>query len=61
MKSCLIRLDKVSKAKIGDNIVTIQDFILTPNGMADPKIVCIIFAKKENGNMISATSDHSIR
>ncbi len=57
MKSCLVRLDKGSKAKIEDNIVTIQDFVLTPNGMTDTKLVCIIFAKKENGNMISATSD----
>jgi hypothetical protein len=38
--------------------VIVKDFVVTPNGMNDPKLICIIYAQKENGNMISASSNH---
>lgn len=61
MKSCLVKLDKESKVLYDGitckEVVTIKDFVLVPNGMDNPKLVCVIYAQKENGNIVSATSD----
>jgi hypothetical protein len=64
MKNSLIKI------KIGDKVlyrgynelypVTIKDFVVTPNGNFNPELVCMIFAVKENGNIISATSNNFI-
>lgn len=37
--------------------VTFLDAVITPNGADDPKLVCLIYAQKDNGNMVCATSD----
>ena len=58
MTTCLVQL------RIGDPIyypsrdciLKIIDYQLTPNGINDPKLVCIITAEKE-GYTVSATSD----
>jgi hypothetical protein len=62
MDSCLIRINLRNKAEYL-NIknewipVTILDMVLVPNGMDDPKLVCAIYAQKEDGGMVNATSD----
>jgi hypothetical protein len=61
MKSCLVRLNKESKALYdgikGESIVTIKDFVLVPNGRDNPVLVCVIYAQREDGGIVSATSD----
>jgi len=61
MKSCLVRLNKGNKALYdgirGESVVTIMDFVLVPNGRDNPKLVCVIYAKREDGGIVSATSD----
>lgn len=57
MKSSLIKIEKGQKVLYDGNIVIIEDFIMVPNGVNDPKLVCLIYAKRENGNIVSATSD----
>lgn len=52
--------------RVGDSIldiecgepVTVRDFYVVPNGMIDPRLVCVIIARRANGNVFSATSDH---
>jgi len=56
-KSCLISINIGDKVIYNDEEVTIMDYVLTPNGRVDPKLVCLVYAKKENGNMVWATSD----
>jgi hypothetical protein len=56
-KSCLIQI------KIGDTVsydghqVIVKDVVLTPNGVYDLKLVALVYAQKENGNLVSATAD----
>jgi hypothetical protein len=62
MKSSLIRMrigDKVSYDSAGRGFIPVKilDMVLTPNGMTNPKLVCLIFAETEDGRHISATSD----
>lgn len=64
MKTCLIQL------KVGDPIIyepnhrnmelTIKDYKLVPNGMNDPKLVCLITAERTDGFSVEATSDKFI-
>lgn len=56
--SSLIRINIGDKVLYGNQIVTIKDFVLSPNGVNDTKLICIIYVQKENGNMICATSNH---
>ena len=56
MKS-LVKISKGEKLLYEGNEVVVNDFVLVPNGAYDPRTVCIIYATKENGNVISATSD----
>ena len=61
MKTCLVQL------RIGDMViyepenraieVKIKDYQLTPNGMNDPKLVCVITAVRNDGFEATATSD----
>lgn len=50
--------------KVGDKVsyngdpVEVLDVVLTPNGVNDMKLVAIVYARKENGNTISATANH---
>lgn len=60
MKSSLIKIEKGNKVIYDGEKVVIKDFVLTPNGMNDPKLVCIVYATKSNGNTVSATSDKFI-
>lgn len=60
MKSTLIKIEKGNKVLYNGEEVVIKDFVLTPNGMYDPKLVCIVYAIKSNGNTVSATSDKFI-
>lgn len=57
MKTSLIKIEKGNKALYNGEEVVIKDFVLSPNGVNDPKLVCIVYATKSNGNSVSATSD----
>ncbi|NMC57941.1 MAG: hypothetical protein GYA51_00890 [Candidatus Methanofastidiosa archaeon] len=57
MKSSLIKIEKGQKVLYDGEKVTINDYIMVPNGAYDPKIVCLVYAIRENGNTVSATSD----
>jgi hypothetical protein len=63
MKSSLVKLnpgDKIfHKTWDGEREeVTFLDSILTPNGRNDPQLVVLIYVRKENGNILEATSNH---
>lgn len=51
--------DKVSYDSVRGELIPVKilDMVLTPNGMTNPKLVCLIFAETEDGRHISATSD----
>jgi len=55
-KSCV-------RVKIGDRVnyesekVTVLSFEVVPNGANDQRLVLLVFARKDNGNTVSATSD----
>lgn len=61
MQTCLIQL------KIGDKIIyepksrnmllTIVNYKLSPNGINDPKLICLIKASRTDGFIVEATSD----
>ena len=57
MKSSLIKI------KIGDLVsyknieLEVVDYVLTPNGINSPELIVIIFAKDNDGNVYSGTSD----
>lgn len=38
--------------------VTVLDYYITPNGLEDPTIVCVIIGLRANGNKIRTTSNH---
>ena len=62
MKSSMIRInigDKVlyNRNRSGWITVTIFDMVLVPNGIDHPELISVIYAQKEDGGMISATSD----
>ena len=62
MNSCLIRINIGNKVLYNRNRsewipVTVLDAVLTPNGYENPELVCLIYAQKEDGGMVSATSD----
>lgn len=56
---CIKKGDKLLYESSSDRsfVVTVLDIVSVPNGAMDPKIVSLIFAKKEDGNIISATSN----
>ena len=58
MKSSLIKI-KIGECLLYNKtrIVTLNDIVLTPNGIYDTNIVAVLYATDENGNTISATSD----
>lgn len=51
------------QVKVGDQVlyngepVTVLDYYLTPNGIANPELVAVVVARRDNGNRVSATSD----
>jgi len=57
MKNSLIKIEKGNKVLYNGEEVVIQDFVMTPNGVEDQKLVCIVYAVRPNGNTVSATSD----
>jgi len=62
MKSSLVRIKKGDKIQYNSHIdawedVTFLESMLVPNGVNDPRLVSLIFAKRKNGNFICATSD----
>ncbi|MFW6311061.1 MAG: hypothetical protein ACOC1K_02375 [Nanoarchaeota archaeon] len=55
----LIKLQKRNLVQFENDKVEIIDFVLTPNGVSDPKLVCVVYAKRlRNGNIVSATSEN---
>ena len=63
MKSCMIRINIGNRVLYNRNRfewipVTILDAVLVPNGVDNPEIVCAIYAQKDDGGMVSATSEH---
>jgi hypothetical protein len=58
MKSCLVKIEKGDTVSYEGEKVKVLDVVLTPNGINDMKLVAIVYARKENGNTISATSNH---
>ncbi len=66
MKTSLIKIEKGAKvahynrfSSVGElpETVVVEDFILVPNGINDSTLVCLIYARRENGNLIEATSE----
>ena len=62
MKSCLIEIkignSVIYKTTTGEDIiVNIEDIVLTPNGINDPKLITLIYATTAEGGIVSATSD----
>lgn len=55
--SSLIRLNIGEPVLFEGQRVVIKDFVLTPNGVEDTKLVCLVYAQRENGNILEATSD----
>jgi len=64
MKSSLVQLrvnDKVIYEPNGRHIeMKIIDYQLAPNGINDPKLICLITAQNEEGFQVIATSDKFI-
>lgn len=64
MKTCLVQLcigDKVIYEPNGRNIeMIIKDYQLVPNGINDPKIVCLLTAERVDGFQVQAASDKFI-
>lgn len=38
--------------------VTVLDFYLTPNSREDPRLMCVIIARRVYGNRVFATANH---
>ena len=55
--SSLIKLNVGSPAIYNGEKVTIIATTLVPNGMVDTGLICLIYARKESGNIIQATSE----
>jgi hypothetical protein len=63
MKTSLIKLNPGDKLIYRDwntekEEVTFLDAVLAPNGINDPQLVVLIYAKRKNGNTIESTSNH---
>ena len=56
VKTCLIAVNKGDSLLYEDEEVEVLNFYLTPNGMQNPEIICLIKARKENGNIVEASS-----
>jgi len=56
--SSLIRIDIGDKVSYNGEPVEVLDVVLTPNGVNDMSLVALVYARKENGNTVSATSKH---
>jgi hypothetical protein len=57
-KTSLIRLKPGDPILYEDgSTLTIEHIELVPNGMYDPQLIALIYAKRSNGNIISATSN----
>jgi len=57
MKNCLVKLQKSDSLVYDGEIVEFLSSELVPNGIYDNKVVVLIYAKKANGNIVSATSN----
>ena len=62
MKTCMIRINIGDRVLYNQNRaewipVTILDMVLVPNGINNPELVCAIYAQKDEGGMVNATSD----
>ena len=57
MKSALVRFNPGDKILHNGEKVEFLDAVITPNGINNPELVAIIYARRNNGNTISATAD----
>lgn len=57
-ESCLLKVQEGDLLTYHDGrIVEFVDYIIAPNGIDDPKLILVLIARTEEGNLLSATSD----
>lgn len=58
--TCLVSVEKGDKVlyKGGEQLYTVLDMKLCPNGVMDSSLVVILFCQDDKGNKVSATSNN---